>query len=101
VTHILAAYDLDQEGEKALKMLSNFSERVVLTPLPKREGVKDITDFYLSGGDLWEDWLRKTITTLELAEEPEHPLEGPLALPGARVVDLGEQRKSVGQDENK
>jgi len=98
VTHILAAYDLDFEGEKALKMLANFSERVVLTPLPEREGVKDITDFYLSGGDLWEDWLQEVITTLELAEEPDTLLEGALALPEARVVDLGEQRKSGGED---
>jgi len=47
---IMAAYDNDQAGEVGAVSLADISNRVRLAPLP--EGVKDITDYHLAGGDL-------------------------------------------------
>jgi DNA primase len=52
---ILAAYDADEAGRRGLEALQGLSEAVKPCPLP--EGVKDINDFALAGGDLWA-WLK-------------------------------------------
>ncbi len=65
VAHFLAVYDLDLPGEKGLRALASFTERLHRAPLPALPGVKDITDFYLAGGDL-ADWLCRTVEQLNL-----------------------------------
>jgi hypothetical protein len=48
---ILAAYDSDRAGQAGAQALAGLSERVRPCPLP--EGVKDVNDLALNGGDLW------------------------------------------------
>ena len=48
---VLTTYDTDQAGSKGATALANLvGYRAKLSPLP--EGVKDINDYYLAGGDL-------------------------------------------------
>ncbi len=63
IAHILAVYDLDSEGEKGIRALEGFSERVHHAPLPALTGVKDITDFWKAGRDLG-NWLIRTVEDL-------------------------------------
>lgn len=48
---IMAAYDMDQAGEKGLAKLSLISEKVKLAPLPEGDW-KDVNDYLLAGGDI-------------------------------------------------
>jgi hypothetical protein len=51
------AYDLDQAGKDgAVKLLDLLGNRGKCAPLPEG-GWKDITDYYLAGGDLWQ-WIK-------------------------------------------
>ncbi len=54
---ILAAYDNDDAGEKGYQRLAALSPYVAHAPVPRLKATdKDITDYYLSGGSLW-NWL--------------------------------------------
>lgn len=52
---IMAAYDMDQAGEKGLVKLAQMSEKVKLAPLPDGDW-KDVNDYHLNGGDIL-DWI--------------------------------------------
>lgn len=55
---ILAAYDLDAAGKAGLAALVSLSSRIHPARVPVLQpGDKDITDYYRSGGDLWE-WIK-------------------------------------------
>jgi DNA primase len=51
---IFVSYDRDQAGKRGTERLLNLSPRFRELPLPRG---KDISDFYLNGGDLYA-WLR-------------------------------------------
>lgn len=54
---ILAQYDTDEAGESgALALHDQLGDKVKLSSIPEREGVKDINDYFLAGGDLWQ-WI--------------------------------------------
>ncbi len=61
VSHLLAAYDRDEAGKKGFENLQRLTKHIKRAELPEvRNGeseVKDITDFYLAGGDL-NSWAR-------------------------------------------
>ena len=52
---LMLAYDTDQAGESGAAALASISDRAVLALLPAGEW-KDITDYYLAGGNLSE-WI--------------------------------------------
>ena len=54
-TFILTTYDQDEAGKAGTDYFASLSDKVKAIPLP--EGVKDINDFYMAGGDLWQ-WLK-------------------------------------------
>lgn len=63
---ILAAYDLDEAGKRGLADLMGKSARIHPARVPAlRPGDKDITDYWRSGGDLWE-WLKYNLDRLGL-----------------------------------
>ncbi len=55
---IFAVYDNDQAGKAGAQNLARMSHRVVRLELPA--GVKDINDFVLMGGDVWQ-WIKPHI----------------------------------------
>jgi hypothetical protein len=55
---LLIAYDADPAGRRGAARLAGLSDRVIDCPLP--EGTKDINDYFLAGGDLWE-WIQAFI----------------------------------------
>ncbi len=62
---ILAAYDLDEAGKNGLEMLSGQIGTVRPVSIPRlNPGDKDITDYYLAGGNLWE-WLKYNLDRLD------------------------------------
>jgi phage/plasmid primase-like uncharacterized protein len=65
VRHILAAYDLDVEGERGIQALEGFTERAIHAPLPDLPGIKDISDLWKAGQDLG-DWVARTVERLGL-----------------------------------
>jgi hypothetical protein len=65
ITQILAAYDIDKEGEKGVASLQSFSDRVIHLPLPEMHNVKDITDLWNAGADLCE-WVARSVDNLGL-----------------------------------
>jgi DNA primase len=65
VAYFLAAYDLDEEGEKGVRALEGFTDRVHPAHLPELPEVKDITDLWKAGGNLG-DWVARTVEKLGL-----------------------------------
>lgn len=65
LAYILAAYDLDPEGAKGIRALESFTDRALHAPLPELVGVKDITDLWKTGADLW-DWVCRTVERLDI-----------------------------------
>lgn len=59
---VFAAYDMDQAGEAGAKKLADMCGNVRRIELPSMPKVKDITDFYQAGGDLWQ-WLKASLST--------------------------------------
>lgn len=64
--NILALYDADRAGQAGLQALQELSERVLPVHLPP--GAKDVNEYRLAGGDLWE-WLKGELTRLGLLGE--------------------------------
>lgn len=64
--NILALYDADRAGQAGLQALQELSERVLPARLPP--GAKDVNEYFLAGGDLWE-WLKGELTRLGLLGE--------------------------------
>lgn len=58
--NIYVVFDSDAAGNKGSEALAGFSERISRINLPIIPDVKDITDFYLVGGDL-QNWLANEI----------------------------------------
>lgn len=56
----LVAYDMDQSGEEGAKKLAWLGNYHRVEIPQRRQGDKDITDFFLSGGDLRE-WLSEKV----------------------------------------
>jgi len=52
VKNLIAVYDKDEAGQKGFENLSRLSRRITRANLPEIDGVTDITDFHLEGGDL-------------------------------------------------
>lgn len=61
--NILMLYDADRAGQAGLQALQELSERVQPVHLPP--GVKDINDYLLQGGDLWQ-WFKGVMEELGL-----------------------------------
>ncbi|MCP4357368.1 MAG: hypothetical protein GY796_05040 [Chloroflexi bacterium] len=81
---ILTVFDEDGKSDRPFAQLQAQLPHVYRTRLPVlRPGDKDLTDFYLAGGDLWKDWLKFQITRLNLATKPTDLLNYALSLPGA------------------
>jgi hypothetical protein len=58
---ILAIYDPDRAGKQGARALAEISRRIHPVRVPVlRTGDKDINDYYLAGGDLWQ-WLKYTL----------------------------------------
>ena len=55
VQYFLLAYDADPAGENGATRVQAMTNRAYPAPLP--EGYKDISEYYLAGGDLWE-WIK-------------------------------------------
>jgi len=65
---ILAAYDLDKAGKAGLDHLLGRSARIHQLRVPAlKPGDKDITDYHLAGGDLWE-WIKYSLDNLGLMD---------------------------------
>lgn len=62
---VLVAYDRDAAGEKGANRLLSLSPRFHTAPIPSG---KDITEFYLGGGDVYA-WIEKTLRELTLVME--------------------------------
>ena len=58
------AYDRDAAGRKAAHRLLQISPRFKVLPLPQGN---DITDFFLSGGDLYA-WIAEALAAVEHQE---------------------------------
>jgi DNA primase len=67
--YILAVYDTDEAGQKGAVALAALTERVAICALPHTNGVKDINDYTLAGGDLWA-WLRGNLARLGALPAP-------------------------------
>jgi len=57
MAHVLVAYDADAAGAKGAAFWQALSQRVRRAILPAEPPVKDLTDFWLAGGDV-RQWLR-------------------------------------------
>ena len=64
VKYLLPAYDLDEAGRRGLRALMGESGRIIQADLPASDGVKDVTDFWKSGGNLtaWAEYQVERIT---------------------------------------
>jgi len=56
---VLLAYDRDEAGQRGAQALGELSSYAVAAPLPEGQW-KDLTDFYLAGGDL-RQWLEPIV----------------------------------------
>ena len=63
---ILVAYDRDEAGRRGTERLLKLSRRFKSMSLPEK---KDITDFYLGGGDLYT-WIAAALPELQLEVMP-------------------------------
>ncbi len=52
---ILTIFDNDETGQQGAASIAEITSRAVNIRLP--EGVKDISDYVIGGGDLWE-WMK-------------------------------------------
>lgn len=63
---ILAAYDLDEAGKRGMAALLDKSARIHQVRVPAlKPGDKDLTDYVLAGGDLW-NWLKYSLDKLDI-----------------------------------
>ena len=71
VHRFFIAYDLDDAGKSGANRLDAMSARMRRISIPHlRENDKDLTDYYVSGGNL-RDWLRFEIERGKVVEKPE------------------------------
>ena len=92
----LLAYDLDAAGIRAAARWHEFSSRArIATPPRVREGDKDLTDFWRSGGDL-RAWLAAMITSRELARHTGRPFSDVSAHRAADALPIAGEGELLG-----
>lgn len=63
---ILAVYDADQAGQRGLLALQDLAEKTHALRLP--DGVKDLNEYVLNGGELWP-WFKSELLRLGLVQQ--------------------------------
>ncbi len=88
---IYDSYDMDEKGQQGGRALESFSQRIFPIHLPTMEGVKDVTDYFLKGGDI-RAWVMSLSTSWIQPETLENILPGdpPLAEPECRRINLND-----------